>query len=183
MMVVMSVTEPRLKPHCVKPQIFTKIYTTCQKLCINLKLFFVWKRLNFQEMLYLNFLWSENLEQNMDILVLCMFWGWMSGKSGISSYLRGGWDSLWEDVKGWGHKKTWRWNKFDICWIWTWWNCQAVDTTCTDKALFLVSLARTFSTIKFRDVLKSLYCLLLDLLKRSEDPSKNLHINQSMSSE
>ena len=27
MMVVMSVTEPRLKPHCVKPQIFTKLYT------------------------------------------------------------------------------------------------------------------------------------------------------------
>ena len=75
MMVLMSVTEPRLKPHCVEPQIFTKLYThllSCLKAAQQLEIILV---LGLGDVGFKFSLALANLEQNMDILVLYMFWG------------------------------------------------------------------------------------------------------------
>ena len=44
MMVLMSVTEARLKTHCAETKIFTKLYTQLSKLCNKLKIYFIFER-------------------------------------------------------------------------------------------------------------------------------------------
>ena len=43
-MVLMSVTEARLKTHCAETKIFTKLYTQLSKLCNKLKIYFIFER-------------------------------------------------------------------------------------------------------------------------------------------
>ena len=73
MMVLMSVTEARLKTHCAETQIFTKLYTQLSKLCNKLKIYLIFK--GEKKTRTWTFPLVENSEQNMEILVVYMFCG------------------------------------------------------------------------------------------------------------
>ena len=73
MMVLMSVTEARLKTHCAETKIFTKLYTQLSKLCNKLKIYFIFERR--KKTRTWTFPLVENSEQNMEILVVYMFCG------------------------------------------------------------------------------------------------------------
>ena len=102
MMVVMSVTEPRLKPHCVKPQIFTKLYTqSCQSFAITWNYFGFWNRYELYRAVDSKLVSAKELGAKHGHFGPLYVLGMNVCKKVPYPLIWAGWDSLWEDVKGW----------------------------------------------------------------------------------